>query len=182
MIEANKNELLRGKPFAVLVDADGTLVDVSSIRYLVDGAVRDFDKFHRGSVNCPPNQKVKDLIQALGTLGLFNLLLTGRSEKYRSLTDFWLALNEVEIHDVFMRGSLDTRSDLDLKNTIFERISHTFTPIVAIDDRPELLELWRSKGVAFVYSAVELEGVDTVETLREIRAHLESLTTSGSRE
>ena len=42
-------------PAAVIVDIDGTLVDVSSVRHHVAGpGKRNFDAFHRESADCPP--------------------------------------------------------------------------------------------------------------------------------
>lgn len=46
-------------PEAVVVDCDGTLVDVSGIRHLLTGPGR-FDAFHRASIDCPPHQWVVD--------------------------------------------------------------------------------------------------------------------------
>lgn len=51
------------KVAALLVDLDGTLVDVSGIRHFVEGGKRDFDSFHLESVNCPPNWNVLEAVK-----------------------------------------------------------------------------------------------------------------------
>jgi FMN phosphatase YigB (HAD superfamily) len=45
----------------VIFDADGTLCDVSEIRYLLrqPKGKKDFEKFHALSINCPPIPWVK---------------------------------------------------------------------------------------------------------------------------
>lgn len=51
------------KPSAVLVDVDGTLVDVTGIRHLVEGENRDFNAFHKASIDCQPNFPVLHRVQ-----------------------------------------------------------------------------------------------------------------------
>ena len=41
-----------------IFDLDGTLVDVNNIRHYVEGKKKNFDLFHKESINCPPNEKV----------------------------------------------------------------------------------------------------------------------------
>lgn len=135
---------------AVLVDLDGTLVDVRSIRHYVENGNHDFDAFHLESINCPPNQKVLELLEALSSQGLAVLVVTARTEKYRRLTDFWLAQNNVECKELVMRDLRDGRPDIEVKTSMFNRLNSKYEIRVAIDDRQDLLENWSNLGISQV--------------------------------
>lgn len=138
---------------AAIVDVDGTLVDVAGIRHLVEGAKPDFDAFHEASVDCPPMYPVLRRVNELAASGVTVIAVSGRSEKYRRLTDFWMALHDVRASELWMRSSRDFRPDVAVKAEMYELLRHRWIVIEAIDDRDELLELWRAVGVPSVLDA-----------------------------
>lgn len=140
-----------------IIDIDGTLADVDSIRHLVEGDNRNFDEFHRQSVNVPPNAAVLELIHRLRDEGVETVLVTGRSEKYRRLTEFWIAMHDIPVQALLMRKSFDGRPDSVVKNEIFVHIEQRFQPVLAVDDRPDLLALWLELGVPLVYDVREIQ-------------------------
>ncbi len=149
------------KKDAVMVDVDGTLVDVSSIRYLVEGDRRDFDAFHRASVDCPPIMAVVKRVQNLREAGIAVVVVSGREERFRRLTDFWIAMWHIPCDLLVMRSSGDWRSDVIIKKEIFDRISESFTVVEVIDDRKELLEMWQSLEIPSVVDAQELARLES---------------------
>lgn len=132
---------------AVLVDLDGTLVDVSKIRHIVQGPKRDFDAFHRASVDCPPVPETLLLIENYRKLGNLIVVVSSRSNKFRSLTNMWLALHSIEVDLVLMRKEHDARQDILVKTEMFEHLKDRYELVAAIDDRQDLLENWGSLGV-----------------------------------
>ncbi|MFV8051350.1 MULTISPECIES: hypothetical protein [Mycobacteriaceae] len=50
---------------AVIVDVDGTLCDVSSVRHFVAARPKDFDAFHSAAETCPPHTHVLDEVREL---------------------------------------------------------------------------------------------------------------------
>lgn len=138
------------KPTAVIVDLDGTLVDVADVRHFVENSPRDFDSFHNESINSPVIRCVLDELKLQASLGSQIIVLSGRSEKYRALSQFWLAMNEVPYDRLVLRDGLDFRSDIEIKSEMFDAIALSYEIVEAIDDRAELIALWKSKGVPIV--------------------------------
>jgi hypothetical protein len=137
---------------AVIVDVDGTLVNVMSIRHLVTGETRNFNAFHRESVNCPPNQKVIDAIKAHRDAGLKIIIVTARQFQYLRLTVWWMHFAGVgDIDAIYMRRDGDYRPDAEVKAGILRMIKDDgFNPIIAYDDRPCVAEVWKSHGIPTV--------------------------------
>lgn len=63
---------------AVVYDIDGTLSNVTAIRHYVIGRVKNFDKFHRESVNAPCHQHVVDAARRDKEAGYDVIIVTAR--------------------------------------------------------------------------------------------------------
>lgn len=141
---------------AVIVDVDGTLADVSSIRHYVrkaqnpDGTWKrkNFDAFHQESVNCPPILETLAHVHFWCASGHDILIVTARSERYRKQTSFWLADKAVPSDALFMRTDGDYRQDYIVKREILERIRQRWDVVHAIDDNPSVIALWEEEGIA----------------------------------
>lgn len=130
-------------PEAELYDMDGTLCDVRDIRHFVTGPERNFEKFHRESVNCPPHPHVVEAARAAHAAGKAVLVVTARSTLFRNHTAFWLAMHGVPSDRLFMRRAGDQRADVLVKQDIFERIRTRWTVVRAWDDNPNVIALWQ---------------------------------------
>lgn len=129
-------------PEAEVFDMDGTLCDVRSIRHYVLGPERNFHKFHRESVNCPPNPEVVEDARAAHAAGRAVLVVTARSTLFRPHTAFWLALHEVPSDRLFMRRHGDQRADVLVKLDIATSIMRRWKIVKAHDDNPSVIDLW----------------------------------------
>lgn len=129
-------------PEAEIFDMDGTLCDVRGIRHHVLGSHRNFDAFHRESVNCPPNPEVVEAARAAQAAGRAVLVVTARSTLYRNHTAFWLAMHEVPSDRLFMRRHGDQRADVLVKQDIYARISPRWITVRAWDDNPNVVAFW----------------------------------------
>lgn len=136
-----------GRQTAVIFDMDGTLADVSSIRHFVAGPTRDFHRFHSESVNVPPNPDVVEAARRADEEGHHVAIVTARTADYRHHTAMWLALHGVPSHSMTMRARGDTRPDYDVKSDIHRRLSKQFDIVHAYDDNPNVVKLWREKGI-----------------------------------
>ena len=135
-----------------IFDLDGTLVDVTKIRHYVEGKKKNFDLFHKESINCPPNEKVLVLNRTLAmNHNVYIAVFTGREEKYRELSEQWLDNNKVSYHCLLMRSDNDFRSNVIIKNELFENFKFNYLTYLAIDDTPELRLLWKRVGFLNVY-------------------------------
>jgi len=146
----------RKKKGAVIVDMDGTLVDVSGIRHYVrdtllpDGTYakdKDFDAFHKASVLCPAHHNVIDMCEYHWLSKRDILIVTARSEQYKKISTDWLYKYAVPYTKIFMRKVGDFRSDVDVKRDILDEIAQNWFPFHAIDDNPNVISLWRENGI-----------------------------------
>lgn len=133
---------------AIIVDMDGTLCDVSSIRHYVTGDRKDFRSFHEASRFCPPRPDVDGWVRAAAGAGIAVVIVTARDERFERATRDFLIRNEFQFDAVFMRPWGDTRRDSAVKNDILQRVFDAgFSPIFAIDDREDIAAVWRSHGI-----------------------------------
>lgn len=136
---------------AWLFDMDGTLADVSSIRHYVRPApgrrYKDFDAFHRESVNVPPLPEVVDMAHHLTAQGLAVVVVTARRAMWRNHTAMWLALNDVPSEAMYMRANHDGRPDYEVKKDILRRVRASFHVVGAVDDNPNVIRLWHEEGI-----------------------------------
>lgn len=139
------------KPTAVIVDVDGTLCDVTSVRHHVLTKPKDFDAFHAGSVSCPPHQQAIDYAKTAWIEGHAVLVVTGRMEQWRGHTLQWLMKHMPVPWEVLrMRPHGDYRKDTDVKREIHTDLTRTWDIVGAIDDNPAIVELWQSLGIPTV--------------------------------
>ncbi|MFJ8128664.1 phosphatase domain-containing protein [Streptomyces hydrogenans] len=126
-------------PTAVLCDIDGTLAlrgdrgpydfsrcDLDLLNVAVRDALRAFRGAHRDRV----------------------VLLSGRSEDHRALTEAWLERYEVPYDELWMRASGDGRSDDIVKAELFDaHVRHRYAVRVSLDDRDRVVAVWRRMGL-----------------------------------
>ncbi|WP_066039355.1 phosphatase domain-containing protein [Herbiconiux solani] len=153
--EPRADEQRPGEPRrpAVIVDVDGTLADVSGIRHYVldDPRRRNFEKFHRAASWVPPVAEVAALTRALDRAGFDIVALTSRTERWRHRTRSWLTKWEVPFVALGMRAHADQRPDAVVKRALHDRMrSLGHEPVLAIDDNPAVVAVWRSLGIPTV--------------------------------
>lgn len=138
---------------AALFDMDGTLADVSGIRHFVRGPSRrhsgdkDFNSFHSLSVDCPANEWVAEMARNMPARDIDVVIVTARKAMWRGQTAWFLAQNNVPSAAMFMRGNKDGRPDVEVKRDMLAAIRRTWVPILAVDDNPAIVALWRSEGI-----------------------------------
>lgn len=126
-----------------IFDMDGTLNDVRGVRHYILES-RNFDLFHRASVWCPSNQWVVELAQN----GEPNIIVTARDTRYEWVTRNWLAKYDVPFLRLYMRAWGDTRKDFVVKQEILDQIRRDgYNPILAVDDNPNVIELWQQNDI-----------------------------------
>ncbi|MFE0703748.1 AAA family ATPase [Streptomyces sp. NPDC058872] len=126
-------------PSAVMCDIDGTL----ALR--VDRGPYDFGRCDRDLLN----DSVRDALRAFRSAERDRIvLLSGRSEDHRALTEEWLARHEVPYDELWMRASGDGRGDDLVKAELFDaHVRHRYAVRVSLDDRDRVVALWRRMGL-----------------------------------
>lgn len=132
---------------AVLVDLDGTLLDLDGIRDWAKGSRTDYDEFHRLALDAPPIKEV--LLEIQGRSEESDILIgTARSIQYVTQTTRWLHLNDAPYECLWMRPLGDLQTDVQLKAEILSKIQEQGWDVtLAYDDNPDVLQLWRDSGI-----------------------------------
>lgn len=133
----------------VLVDLDGTLLNNEHRQHFMEGPTKKwaqfFDAMH-DDVVYPEVKMIIDLIFKHSNVAI--MLCTGRPSQYHGATLQTLHDQDVSFTSLIMRAQKDNRSDVDVKRDMLRAIRYTgFEPIMCIDDRPEVVGMWRSEGI-----------------------------------
>lgn len=135
-------------PPAVIVDVDGTLCDVTSVRHHVLTRPKNFHAFHEGAADCPPHPHVIDWVGRYHDAGHEILVVTGRMEQWWRSTVDWLAHHlPVTHHGPYMREDGDYRPDTVVKREIYDQLAKHYDIRAAIDDNPAIIQLWTDLGL-----------------------------------
>jgi hypothetical protein len=127
-----------GLPPAWLVDVDGTLA-------LMRG--RSPFEWHRVGEDAP-NPPVVELVRSLRAAGNAIVVVSGRDGVARADTQAWLARHEIPHDALFLRAAGDNRRDSIVKREIFDaRIRHTWHVRGVLDDRDQVVRMWRDLGL-----------------------------------
>ena len=151
---------------AVIFDLDGTIFDPSHRLHHLDGE-KDWKAFHDAMDEDPTIEAVAELARILHRASVAGcgidavLLVTARHDdpKYRRMTEEALQLHDIPYHRLYMRANDDTRPDHVVKAQILERIlDEGYEPMLAVDDRPSIIAMWRAHGITALQCAPDDPG------------------------
>lgn len=127
-----------GAPKAVLVDLDGTVA--------LMGDRNPYDETRVGEDK--PNPKIVELVHLLIYAGHYPIFMSGRSLACEDATVKWLDAQGFSNYHLHMRNVSDTRKDAVVKLELFnEHVRDRFDVRLVLDDRDQVVELWRSLGL-----------------------------------
>lgn len=127
-------------PQAIICDLDGTLALLNG-RSPYDASTADQDLL---------NEPVAEIVRRFHDSGHQVIFLTGREDKYESPTRSFLRqhLGEDFAYELIMRRTGDARKDALIKREfVEERILPRFRVSFALDDRNQVVDMWRSLGL-----------------------------------
>lgn len=135
-------------PAAVIFDMDGTLADCNHRRHFVTGKKKNFDKFYDAMGEDVPVIPIRNLCNLHFHNGWHVIIATGRPEKYRPITEMWLRSFGIFYKELLMRPD-DRRhdSDFEVKQDMLTEIRKTREVLMAVDDRQQVVDMWRRNGV-----------------------------------
>lgn len=151
----------------VIVDVDGTIANLDHRRPLVEKpglgpadtppAVPfkpNWPRFHDRAHLDTPIIPVIELVRALWTAGHRVIITTGRPATHRDLLEVWLDTWGVQYTLIYMRADKDYRQDSIVKAEMLERmVRDGYTPQLAIDDRQQVVDMWRRAGLICLQAA-----------------------------
>lgn len=135
---------------AIIVDMDGTLVDVAPIRHhiLENG---DYDSFHLESYDCEEHKSIADSVRSWCQTDVAIIIVTARSDRYADVSIDWLNDHNIEFDAMFMRNEGDRRGDVEVKSEMLKGIrSLGFNPLLAYEDNPHIIQLWHDNNIPTV--------------------------------
>jgi hypothetical protein len=151
---------------AIIVDRDGTAA--SCFLRPDDRSKSSWEAFNAALVFDAPVPGVVDGLRFLRLLfpHVAIIMTSGRAEgdypgdrHRRFRMHDWIAKHALPIDLLLMREGGDTRRDSIVKLEILDRdIAPRFDVLFAIDDRPQVIEAWESRGIPVV--AVSDPGID----------------------
>ena len=151
---------------AVIFDIDGTLADVSHRLHHLDGE-KDWNAFFRDMIDDQPVEPISRLARMLHHNAQAGrdidavLIVTARPERpdWRQTTLDWLAAHEIPYSAIYMRPEGDMRSDHLVKRDMLQRIlDDGYEPVLVIDDRPQVVKMWRDHGIVTLQCAPDEPG------------------------
>lgn len=150
---------------SIIVDIDGTLSDLRHRLHHVTGPRRDWDRFFALVGEDQPIEATRTLVRALYTDedAPRIILVSGRPERTRGDTKTWLVQHRIGFDHLYMRRDGDHRTDSIVKREILAEIrAEGFAPILAIDDRDSIIEVWRSEGIPVFKVFLGVEDVEAI--------------------
>jgi adenylate kinase family enzyme len=138
------------KPEAIICDLDGTLADCSHRRHFVrrEGK-KDWNSFFQGISEDTPNKWCVDILHAMRKQYRI-VYCSGRAQEFHNKTKAWLSkygLWHICKEDLYMRYDGDFRQDFIVKEILLDfEILTRFKPYFMIDDRKQVVDLWRRRG------------------------------------
>ncbi|MEP3421066.1 MAG: hypothetical protein ABJN35_04980 [Erythrobacter sp.] len=133
----------------VLFDIDGTLADIAHRRPLLEGPSPDWRAFNEAMGDDTPNEPVVSLYKTLwASLEFEVILVTGRNERFRKLTEQWFSWNELPFGRLLMRKDKDNRADHIIKEELLDALLSEGLDIhFTVDDRQQVVDMWRRRGI-----------------------------------
>ncbi|WP_228979309.1 AAA family ATPase [Streptomyces sp. DH12] len=126
-------------PSAVLCDIDGTL----ALRG--ERGPYDFTRCDEDLPNAPVRHALRAFRHADGDAVV---LLSGRGEEHRPMTEAWLRHHDVPYDELWMRAAGDVRRDDVVKAELFDRhVRGRYAVRVSLDDRDRVVAVWRRMGL-----------------------------------
>lgn len=146
-----------GRQPAVIFDRDGTLASVAHVAPTDLRSSSQWRDFNAAMPFDAPVPAVADMLRAVPA-GVTRIMTSGRSQgdhvgdrrRLFQMRD-WLAKHDLPIDLLVMRPAGDMRSDDVVKRAMFHQIiAPRFDVQYVVDDRPQVVDMWRSLGLRVV--------------------------------
>lgn len=136
------------KPKAVIFDIDGVLANYLHRAEYILCRPKKWNQFFEAMDEDRVIGEMAQKLRAAHQMGHTVILLTGRAERYRALTEAWFAKNNLPYDLLIMRPNRVRRKGHLLKQAYYRRfIKSRYTVVVAYDDHPRIVQMWQDNGV-----------------------------------
>ena len=140
-------------PIAIICDLDGTLCNANNRRHYVTEKPKNWKKFYEEAHKDKPNYPIYYLINAIAR-DREVIYVSGRPDNYRKLSETWLKEWNCPEGKLLMRKEGDFRPDYEVKKEIYDNeIKDKYEILFCIDDRKQVVDMWRSQGLTCLQCA-----------------------------
>ena len=121
---------------AIICDLDGTLADI-----------KHRDPFDASAcLDDAVNKPIKNLINQYFNAGYKVIILSGRMDKYKKISEQWLLENNIHYNKCYLRKTGDGRKDSIIKKEIYLKdIMPRYSIEFILDDRNQVVDMWRKE-------------------------------------
>lgn len=131
----------------VAFDLDGTLCNIEHRLPYIQKKPPDWPGFYRACGNDEPIPRVISILDAMLADRHTVDIWSGRSDEVLLETMQWLLRHHIGYNQLRMRRAGDYRQDCIIKGEWFDNLMEHERPVLAFDDRQQVVDMWRSKGV-----------------------------------
>lgn len=130
-----------------LFDIDGTVADLSHRLPHIQKTPKDWDSFF---AECHLDEPIEHICAVARMLSSQYpvVFVSGRSDQCRKQTLDWLVGESLWDGYLYMRKEGDHRPDYQVKAELLAQLkADGLNPIMAFDDRNQVVEMWRANGI-----------------------------------
>ena len=130
-----------------IFDLDGTLTHLGDRE--IFAIAREWDEFNSRGKNDLPQITTTMIAKAWSRAkDCGSIVLTGRSDKWRKDTEYWLQLYHIPYDELIMRPEGNMESDYIFKRSVVHELqSNGIRIIFAFDDRESCIKMYREEGI-----------------------------------
>ena len=124
---------------AILCDIDGTLA------HMQNRSPYDWDKVGDDVVD----KTIKEILRTFYSTSEYDIILiSGRDDVCKQITERWLDKNYIFYDGLYMRKHNDNRPDEVIKKEIYDKhIKDEYDVEFVLDDRNKVVKMWRGLGL-----------------------------------
>ena len=146
----------------IIVDLDGTLADITHRLHHIQGTKKRWDLFNRAIPQDHLNPWCSQLIASMKASALMAnshleiVIMTGRmfDEETKVNTIKWLEAHDIAYDELYAREDKDYRKDCEMKKDLYEEhIKPYYKVLFCIDDRQQVVDMWRQEGLVCLQCA-----------------------------
>lgn len=132
---------------AYIFDIDGTMADLTHRLHFIRRDKPDWAGFFAAVDGDSLHDHVAGLARSLFN-GTNLVIVSGRSDQSRPATEAWLTRHGILYNRLYMRRAGDHRPDYQVKRELLDMLrADGYEPIMAFDDRDQVVKMWREAGI-----------------------------------
>lgn len=133
----------------VIFDIDGTLADITHRLRYVQQEPKNWKEFFAHLDQDKPRVEIVEKVKTYAED--YNIVLvTGRPEEHRKVTEEWLKKNDITYQTLIMRPKGDRRDDDVLKEEILNKYFKKDNIYLVFEDRKRVVDMWARNKIAVI--------------------------------